>query len=161
MPFSRGSSPPSDRTLVSCIAGRFFTIFLSHQGSPSSSGVGPQRGSWRGLWKWPPLHRCPLGAICPLSWSKASSGEKGLRDEDRKFSWHSLASLLCPPHLTAHTFLYSGYYSAIKKKKAWSLAICRNTDGLRGHYAKWNKSDRERCILFDITYMWNLKNTTK
>ena len=117
MPFSRGSSPPSDRTLVSCIAGRFFTIFLSHQGSPSSSGVGPQRGSWRGLWKWPPLHRCPLGAICPLSWSKASSGEKGLRDEDRKFSWHSLASLLCPPHLTAHTFLYSGYYSAIKKKK--------------------------------------------
>ena len=25
IPFSRGSSRPSDRTLVSCIAGRFFT----------------------------------------------------------------------------------------------------------------------------------------
>ena len=32
-------------------------------------------------------------------------------------------------------------------------------DGLGGHYAEWNKSDRERQILYDITYidMWNLK----
>ena len=28
-------------------------------------------------------------------------------------------------------------------------------DGLGGHYAKWNKSEKE--ILYDITYMWNLK----
>ena len=34
-------------------------------------------------------------------------------------------------------------------------------DGLGEYYAKWNKSDRERQILYDITYMWNLKNTTK
>ena len=47
----------------------------------------------------------PSGGHCPLSWSKASSGEKGLRDEERKFSWHSLAPLFCPLHLTAHTFL--------------------------------------------------------
>ena len=26
IPFSRGTSPPGDRTLVSCIAGTFFTI---------------------------------------------------------------------------------------------------------------------------------------
>ena len=32
-------------------------------------------------------------------------------------------------------------------------------NGLGGHYAKGNKSDRERQILYDITYMWNLKNT--
>ena len=31
-------------------------------------------------------------------------------------------------------------------------------DGLGGYYAKQNKSDRERQILYDITYMWNLKN---
>ena len=31
-------------------------------------------------------------------------------------------------------------------------------DWLGGHYAKWNKSDRERQIPYDITYMWNLKN---
>ena len=30
-PFSRGSSQPRDRTLISCIAGRFLT-HLSHQG---------------------------------------------------------------------------------------------------------------------------------
>ena len=30
-------------------------------------------------------------------------------------------------------------------------------DGLGGYYAKWNKSDRERKILYDIAYMWNLK----
>ena len=33
-------------------------------------------------------------------------------------------------------------------------------DGLGGHYAKRNKSDKERQILYDFTYMWNLKNTT-
>ena len=27
-----------------------------------------------------------------------------------------------------------------------------------GHCAKWNKLDRERQILYDLTYMWNLKN---
>ena len=31
-------------------------------------------------------------------------------------------------------------------------------DRLGGYYAKGNKSDRERHILYDITYMWNLKN---
>ena len=50
------------------------------------------------------------------------------------------------------------YYSAIKKE--WNLAICSNMDGLGGYYAKWNKLDRERHILYDITYVWNLKNKT-
>ena len=30
-PFSRGSSPPRDRTQVSCIAGRFFTIRVTRE----------------------------------------------------------------------------------------------------------------------------------
>ena len=30
-----------------------------------------------------------------------------------------------------------------------------------GHYAKWNKSDREGQIRYDPTYMWNLQNKTK
>ena len=33
-------------------------------------------------------------------------------------------------------------------------------DGSRGYYAKRNKSDREKQILYDFTYVWNLKNTT-
>ena len=43
------------------------------------------------------------------------------------------------------------YYSVIKKE--WHFAICSNMDGLGGHYAKWNKSDRKRQILRDITYV--------
>ena len=26
-----------------------------------------------------------------------------------------------------------------------------------GHYAKWNKSDRERQMLYNLSYMWYLK----
>ena len=33
-----------------------------------------------------------------------------------------------------------------------------STDGPKGYYAKWNKSDRERQITYEFTYMWNLKN---
>ena len=47
------------------------------------------------------------------------------------------------------------YYSAIKKKK--NLAICDSVDGLGVRYAKWNKSDRERQIQFNLCYFWNLK----
>ena len=35
--------------------------------------------------------------------------------------------------------------------------ICNSMDGVWRHYAKWNKSNRERQILYHITYMWNLK----
>ena len=31
----------------------------------------------------------------------------------------------------------------------------------RGYYAKWNKSDRERQILYDFTSVWNLKDNMK
>ena len=29
-------------------------------------------------------------------------------------------------------------------------------DGPRGYHIKWSKSDRERHISYNITYMWNL-----
>ena len=47
------------------------------------------------------------------------------------------------------------YYSAIKKE--WNVAICSNMDRPRDCHTKWSKSDRERQISCDITYMWNLK----
>ena len=34
-------------------------------------------------------------------------------------------------------------------------------DGSRDYHTKWNKSDKERQIPCDITYMWNLKYDTK
>ena len=50
------------------------------------------------------------------------------------------------------------YYSAIKKE--WNNIICRNMDAPRDYHTKWSKSDRERQILYDVTYMWNLNNHT-
>ena len=47
----------------------------------------------------------------------------------------------------------------VNHKKEWNIAIWSNMDGPRDYHAEWNKSDRERQILY-ITYMWNLKNNT-
>ena len=49
----------------------------------------------------------------------------------------------------------------LSHKKEWNFATCSNMDGLGRHYAKWSKSDRERQILYDITYMWNPKKYNK
>ena len=50
------------------------------------------------------------------------------------------------------------YYSAIKKE--WNNAICSYMDGPRDSHTKWSKSERERQMPYDITYMWNLKYDT-
>ena len=46
-------------------------------------------------------------------------------------------------------------------KKEWNVALLDNTDGSWGHYAKWNKLDRERQITHDLTYTWNLKKSNR
>ena len=51
------------------------------------------------------------------------------------------------------------YYSAIKKR--WNNAICSNMDGPRDYHTKWSKSDRERQISYNITYMCKLKKWYK
>ena len=38
-------------------------------------------------------------------------------------------------------------------KKERNPAVRDNLDGPWGHYAKWNESDRERQILYDLTYI--------
>ena len=45
----------------------------------------------------------------------------------------------------------------IVHKKEQNNAICSNMDGTRASHTKWSKSERERQIPYDITYMWNLK----
>ena len=47
------------------------------------------------------------------------------------------------------------YYSAIKKE--WNNTICSSMDGPRDYHTKWSKSERERQIPYDITYMWSKK----
>ena len=50
------------------------------------------------------------------------------------------------------------YYSAIKKNKIMPFAA--TMDATRDYHTKWSKSERERQIPYDITYMWNLKYDT-
>ena len=47
------------------------------------------------------------------------------------------------------------YYSAIKNEQ--NNAICSKMDVTRDYHTKWSKSERERQVSYDITYMWNLK----
>ena len=51
--------------------------------------------------------------------------------------------------------IYNGIL--LNHKKEWGNVICSNMDGPRDYHTKWSKSDRERRIPYDITYMWNLK----
>ena len=55
-------------------------------------------------------------------------------------------------------YTYNGIL--LSHKKEWNNAICSNMDGPREYHTKWSKSDRERQIPYDITYMWNLKYDT-
>ena len=54
--------------------------------------------------------------------------------------------------------IYNGIL--VSHKKEWSHAICSNMVGPRDYHTKWSKSEGERWISYDITYMWNLKNNT-
>ena len=49
----------------------------------------------------------------------------------------------------------------LSHKKEQNNAICSNIDGPRDCHTEWSKSDTERQILYDITYMWNLKKGYK
>ena len=75
-PFSRGSSQPSNRTGISCIAGRFFTNWA--MGKPSIVLKGWIINNPLNLWMWPNLEnkglcRCSQGSqgefILDLGWA--------------------------------------------------------------------------------------------
>ena len=54
--------------------------------------------------------------------------------------------------------LYNGI--VLSHKKEQNNAFCSNMDATRDYHTKWNKSERERQIPYDNTYMWNLKYDT-
>ena len=51
--------------------------------------------------------------------------------------------------------IYNGILLSHKKEQ--NNAICSNMNWPRDGHIEWSKSDRERQISYDITYMWNLK----
>ena len=51
--------------------------------------------------------------------------------------------------------IYNGILLSYKKEP--NNAICSNMDVTGDYHTKWSKSERDRQIPWDITYMWNLK----
>ena len=51
------------------------------------------------------------------------------------------------------------YIQRVHSRRKEFFSIFSNVDGLGGHYAWWNKSEKRQMVC-DVTYMWNLKNTT-
>ena len=45
-------------------------------------------------------------------------------------------------------------------KKEQNNAVCSNMDGTRDSHTEWSKSESERQIPYDITYIWNLIYST-
>ena len=62
-------------------------------------------------------------------------------------------------HIYIHIYIYTYTHNGIllSHKKEWNNAMCSSMDGPRDYHTKWSKSDKERQISYDITYMWNLK----
>ena len=54
--------------------------------------------------------------------------------------------------------IYNGIFLSHKKEQ--NNAICCNMDTSRDYRTKQSKSERERQILYDITYVWSLKYDT-
>ena len=52
-------------------------------------------------------------------------------------------------------YTYSGIL--LSHKKDWNNAICNTWMQLEIIILKWSKSDKEREILYDTIYMWNIK----
>ena len=63
-------------------------------------------------------------------------------------------------YMCVHTHTYTPEYYSVIKKKDWNNAICSNVDGTKDYHTKWNKSEGERQLSYDVTYMWNLKYDT-
>ena len=48
----------------------------------------------------------------------------------------------------------------LSHKKEWNNIIHSNVDATRDDHTKWSKSEKERWIHYNITYIWNLKYGT-
>ena len=143
IPFSRGSSQPRDRTQVSALQAS--SLHLIHQGSPKLPfnpaiqllGIDPEKTMVQKVTR----PECSLQ--CYLQYARHGSN---LNVHHR---WMD-KDVVC---------IYNGIL--LSHYKEWNNAICSNMDGPGDDHTKWNKSDKETQISYDISYMWNLKKWYK
>ena len=108
IPLSRGSSWPNDQTWVSCIAGRFFTVWATRR---THAGLDLLIREWLGLWAVSPLSQLASYKTCrPAGCSPAGSQRRGdIRAElcPRKVAlsrvWREFGNGRCPRVTVAQT----------------------------------------------------------
>ena len=92
-------------------------------------------------------HGNPLQYSCPEN--PKDRGHGGLQSIGLQTVRHNWSHL-------AHTYTYThGILLNLKKKILSLAATCLN---LKDYHTKWSKSDWEKQISYDITYMWNRRN---
>ena len=96
----------------------------------------------------------------PLSKAKKTRAQKEICTHMLMAALHTEAKTRAQPQCPSGdgcmrklVYKYNGIL--FSHKKEWHLVIY--LDGHWRHYAKWNTSDTERQIPYDLTDMWNLK----
>ena len=135
-----------------------------------SCGVGRRWGSDPGLlWLWRGLaatgsNSTPsLGtSICLGSGPRKDQKKKNLKDTCTPMFMAALFTTAMtwrqPKGPSTDEWLNKRWYIwneiLFSSKKEWNNAICNNTNGPRDFHTKWGKSERERQILYEISYTW-------
>ena len=63
-------------------------------------------------------------------------------------------------HIYIYIYIYICSGILLSHKKERNIDICSNMDGPTDYHTKGRKTEKERQIPHDITYMWNLKQDT-
>ena len=66
---------------------------------------------------------------------------------------HTHNGILC-------VYIYTHNGILLNFKIEWNNANCSNMDGTKSYHTRWNNWDKERQILYEIIYLWNLKTST-
>ena len=69
---------------------------------------------------------------------------------------HTHTHTLTHTHTQTHTDTHTHTGILLSHKKEQNSAIHSNMDGTRHSHTKCSKSERERKMSYDITYIWNL-----
>ena len=89
------------------------------------------------------------------NWQVIEQPEYPSTDEQRRKMWDTHTHT----HTHTHAHIHTETWNPTQPLKR--LKFCHLEQyGWTWHQAKWNRSDRERQMLHDITYMWILQTTT-
>ena len=137
IPFSRGSSGPKDQTQVFCMSASLVTQMVK-----KSYHTIQQFHFWVFIWRKQKTviqkDKCtPVFIVALFTIAKKQP--------------------MCPSIDEWKKDVVYMHQGILLSHKKWNFAICYNMDGSRGYYVRWTKSDREKQILYDLTYVSTLK----